>query len=220
MTTLDTLQLDTGPDPRITVIWMHGLGASGYDFEPVVPEFRFARDRAVRFIFPHAPEIPVTINGGMIMPAWYDILAMDIDRKVDQPQLRASADAVGRLIEAERERGVASTDIFIGGFSQGGAVAYELALSYPQPLGGVFALSTYFATADSIQLADRNRGIPVFIAHGSYDPVVPESLGQTALQTLQGLGYAPRYHSYPMEHNLCLEEIRDLDAFLEACLDK
>lgn len=214
MAELSALQIDTGPDPQHTVIWLHGLGASGHDFEPVVPEFAFARDTPVRFIFPHAPELPVTINGGMVMPAWYDILAMDIDRKVDAAQLRASAGHVAQLIEEEVTRGVPSESIIIGGFSQGGAVAYELALSYPKPLGGLFALSTYFATADTISLSDANGNLPVFIAHGSYDPIVPEALGQAATKRLQELGYKPEYQSYGMEHSLCLEEVGDLDAFL------
>ncbi|HLV77962.1 MAG TPA: carboxylesterase [Marinobacter sp.] len=215
MTTLNALTIDTGPEPLTTVIWLHGLGASGHDFEPVVPEFRFARTRPIRFIFPHAPELPVTINGGMIMPAWYDILAMDVNRKVDATQLRASAELVAQFIRQERERGVASENILLGGFSQGGAVAYELALSYPEPLGGLFALSTYFATADSIKLSEANRQLPVFIAHGRFDQVVAEHLGQAAHQKLQALGYEPEYHSYGMEHSLCLEEVRDLDAFFE-----
>lgn len=215
MTTLQTLQIDTGPDPKKTVIWLHGLGASGHDFEPVVPELTVGREQPVRFIFPHAPELPVTINGGMVMPAWYDILAMNIDRKVDTAQLRASADMVARLIEQERARGLASTDIVVGGFSQGGAVAYELALSYPERLGGLFALSTYFATVDSIGLSEANRQLPVFIGHGSHDPMVVESLGQAALSKLQSLGYQPEYHRYPMEHSLCLEEVQDLDRFFQ-----
>lgn len=218
MKALQTLQIETGEDPRVAVIWLHGLGASGHDFEPVVPELAFAREQAVRFIFPHAPELPVTVNGGMAMPAWYDILAMDIDRKVDTPQLKASADAVALLIEQELEKGIPSENILIGGFSQGGAVAYELALSYPQKLGGLFVLSTYFATADSIQLAEANRNIPVFVGHGSYDPVVPESLGRAATGTLEKLGFKPEYRSYPMEHSLCLEEVRDLDRFFSRCL--
>lgn len=218
MKALQTLQIETGEDPRVAVIWLHGLGASGHDFEPVVPELAFAREQAVRFIFPHAPELPVTVNGGMAMPAWYDILAMDIDRKVDTPQLKASADAVAQLIEQELEKGIPSENILIGGFSQGGAVAYELALSYPQKLGGLFVLSTYFATADSIQLAEANRNIPVFVGHGSYDPVVPESLGRAATGTLEKLGFKPEYRSYPMEHSLCLEEVRDLDRFFSRCL--
>ncbi len=218
MKDLQTLQIETGEDPRVVVIWLHGLGASGHDFEPVVPELGFAREQAVRFIFPHAPDLPVTINGGMVMPAWYDILAMDIDRKVDTPQLKASADAVTRLIEQELEKGIPSENILVGGFSQGGAVAYELALSYPQKLGGLFVLSTYFATADSIRLADVNRDIPVFVGHGSYDPVVPESLGEAARGKLEELGFEPEYHRYPMEHSLCLEEVRDLDRFFTRCL--
>lgn len=214
MTALNALQIETGDNPRTTIIWLHGLGASGHDFEPVVPEFRFSREQPVRFIFPHAPELPVTINGGMVMPAWYDILAMDVDRKVDTEQLRASAAMVAELIRQERERGIASENIILGGFSQGGAVAYELALSYPERLGGLFALSTYFATAESIELSDANRQLPVFIGHGQFDPVVAEHLGQAARQKLESLGYEPEYHNYGMEHSLCLEEVRDLDAFL------
>ena len=214
MPTLDAVQIDTGPEPQTTIIWMHGLGANGHDFEPVVPEFRFCREQAVRFIFPHAPQLPVTINGGMVMPAWYDILAMDINRKVDADQLRKSADLVAEFIESEKARGVPSERIIIGGFSQGGAVAYELALRHPERLGGVFALSTYFATADTIELSEANRGLPVFIAHGDYDPIVPVALGEAAKARLQSLGYEPEYHTYGMEHSLCLEEVRDLDRFL------
>ena len=214
MAELNTLQIDTGTDPKHTVIWLHGLGASGHDFEPVVPEFAFSKSTAVRFIFPHAPELPVTINGGMVMPAWYDILAMDIDRKVDTDQLKKSANLVAALVEAEIDRGVPSENIIIGGFSQGGAVAYELALSYPKPLGGLFALSTYFATADTISLSEANSNLPIFVAHGSFDPVVAETLGQAAVKRLQEMGYQPEYQSYAMEHSLCLEEVRDMDTFL------
>ncbi|NLW06089.1 MAG: carboxylesterase [Pseudomonadaceae bacterium] len=214
MTELNALQIDTGPEPTHTVIWLHGLGANGHDFEPIVPEFTFAKETAIRFIFPHAPELPVTINGGMVMPAWYDILAMDIDRKVDTNQLKKSAEQVAQFIEAEIARGIPSENIVVGGFSQGGAVAYELALSYPQSLGGLFALSTYFATADTINLSEANRNIPVFVAHGSFDPVVAEALGQAAVKRLQAMGYQPQYQSYGMEHSLCLEEVRDMDAFL------
>jgi len=214
MNPLDVLQIDTGENPQTTIIWLHGLGASGHDFEPVVPEFCFSREQPVRFIFPHAPELPVTINGGMVMSAWYDTLAMDVDRKVDTTQLRASAGMVAELIRQERERGIASENIILGGFSQGGAVAYELALSYPERLGGLFALSTYFATADSIRLSDANRKLPIFIGHGRFDPIVAEHLGLAAQRKLQDLGYEPEYYCYGMEHSLCLEEVRDLDRFL------
>ncbi|MBE0486244.1 alpha/beta fold hydrolase [Marinobacter sp.] len=219
MSSLESLIIETGPSPEIAVIWLHGLGASGHDFEPVVPELAFAQERAVRFIFPHAPELPVTINGGMRMPAWYDILAMDIDRKVDELQLRASSDAVAQLIEQQREQGLRPENIIIGGFSQGGAVAYELALSYPERLGGLFALSTYYATAGSIQRSTANETLPVFVAHGSYDPIVPEALGQQAVETLKAQGYQPEYQSYGMEHSLCLEEVHHLNDFLTRCLN-
>jgi len=213
MAELNTLQIDTGAEPKHSIIWLHGLGANGYDFEPVVPEFTFAKNTPVRFIFPHAPELPVTINGGIVMPAWYDILALDIDRKVDVEQLRKSAKLVAELVNAEITRGVPSENILIGGFSQGGAVAYELALSYPQSLGGLFALSSYFASADSINLSDANRNLPIFVAHGCFDPVVTEDLGQLAVKKLQEKGYQPEYHSYGIDHSLCLEEIRDMDVF-------
>ncbi|MFO8140293.1 MAG: alpha/beta fold hydrolase [Marinobacter sp.] len=219
MSSLESLIIETGPNPEIAVIWLHGLGANGHDFEPVVPELVFAQERAVRFIFPHAPELAVTINGGMRMPAWYDILAMDIDRKVDERQLRKSADAVAQLIDQQRQQGLRPENIIIGGFSQGGAVAYELALSYPERLDGLFALSTYYATAGSIQRSPANQELPVFVAHGSYDPIVPEALGQQAVATLKAQGYQPEYQSYGMEHSLCLEEVHHLNAFLSRCLN-
>ena len=218
MPSLDSLVIETGPEPQASVIWLHGLGANGHDFEPVVPELAFAKKRPVRFIFPHAPDLPVTINGGMRMPAWYDILAMSINREVDEKQLRVSADAVRELVEQEIERGVPSDKILVGGFSQGGAVAYEMALSFEQPLAGLFALSTYYATAGSVHRSEANRNLPVFVAHGTRDPMVPEALGQQAVEILQQQGYQPEYHRYGMEHSLCLEEVRDLDAFCQRCL--
>lgn len=218
MTELKTLQIDTGPAPKHSIIWLHGLGANGHDFESIVPEFAFAKETPVRFIFPHAPELAVTINGGMLMPAWYDILTMDIDRKVDTDQLRKSAQQVAALIEVEIARGVPSENILVGGFSQGGAVAYELALSYTKPLGGLFALSTYFATADTIKLSEANRNLPIFVAHGSFDPIVAPALGTKAVKNLQAMGYQPEFQSYAMEHSLCLEEVRDMDVFLAKLL--
>lgn len=189
-----------------TVIWLHGLGASGHDFEPVVPELQLPTSSALRFVFPHAPTIPVTINGGLRMPAWYDILEVSLNRRVDQDQLRASAAALQALIEREIERGIDSRRIVVAGFSQGGAVAYEGALSCPHPLGGLLALSTYFATAASVALHPANRGLPIDIHHGSRDPMVPEALGHEAAQVLRSMGYQPAYHTYPMEHAVCAEE--------------
>ena len=216
MEPLKTIEIETNPNPTASVIWLHGLGASGHDFEPVVPELGLPGDAAVRFIFPHAPNLPVTINGGMRMPAWYDIKAMDIDRVVDTEQLMASSDAVAKLVEQEIERGVASERIVIAGFSQGGAVAYELGLSYPKPLAGILALSTYFATAKTVGVSEANKAIPIKVYHGTYDPMVPESLGRLSVEQLQKMGYNPSYQTYPMEHSVCLEEIVDIGEFLKA----
>ncbi len=214
MLNLQTIELETAPEPAGAVIWLHGLGASGHDFEPVVPELDLPEGAAIRFIFPHAPELPVTINGGMRMPAWYDIKAMDIDRVVDTEQLMESANAVGRLIEREIERGVPAEKIIIAGFSQGGAVAYELGLSYPKRLAGILALSTYFATAKTVQPSEANQDIPISIYHGTFDPMVPEALGVHSLETLKAMGYAPSYQTFPMEHSVCLEEIQDIGRFI------
>lgn len=214
MQELQYIEIETNPNPTAAVIWLHGLGASGHDFEPVVPELGLPQDAAVRFLFPHAPEMPVTINGGMSMPAWYDIKAMDIDRVVDTEQLKASADAVARMVDREIERGIPANRIIIAGFSQGGAVAYELGLSYPEQLAGILALSTYFATANTLEPADANRGIPINVYHGTFDPVVPESLGRRSVEQLQSLGHQPRYETYPMEHSVCLEEVQDIGRFI------
>ena len=207
-------QFETNPHPTAAVIWLHGLGASGHDFEPVVPELGLPDNAAVRFIFPHAPNMPVTINGGMTMPAWYDIKAMDIDRVVDTDQLVASSDAVAKLVDREIERGVKSENIVIAGFSQGGAVAYELGLSYPKRLAGIIALSTYFATAKTVKRSEANRDIPIRIYHGTFDPMVPEALGRQSVEKLQEMGFEPTYETYPMEHSVCMEEIVDIGKFL------
>ena len=215
MEPLKYIEIETNPNPTASVIWLHGLGASGHDFEPVVPELGLPSDAAVRFIFPHAPNLPVTINGGMRMPAWYDIKAMDIDRVVDTEQLMASSDAVARLVDQEIERGVSSENIVIAGFSQGGAVAYELGLSYPKRLAGILALSTYFATAKTVKISEANRELPIKVYHGTFDPMVPESLGRRSVDQLKELGYSPAYQTYPMEHSVCLEEIVDIGEFLQ-----
>jgi phospholipase/carboxylesterase len=212
---LKYIEIETNPNPTASVIWLHGLGASGHDFEPVVPELGLPPGAAVRFIFPHAPNLPVTINGGMRMPAWYDIKAMDIDRIVDTEQLMASSDAVGRLVDQEIERGVKSEHIVIAGFSQGGAVAYELGLSYPKRLAGIIALSTYFATAGTVKVSQANRGIPINVYHGTADPMVPESLGRMSVEKLGELGFSPSYQTFPIEHSVCMEEILDIGEFLK-----
>ena len=214
MQDLQYIQIETGESPTAAVIWLHGLGASGHDFEPVVPELGLPEDTAVRFIFPHAPNLPVTINGGMSMPAWYDIKAMDIDRVVDTEQLRASADAVAKLVEQQKHKGIPPERIIIAGFSQGGAVAYELGLSYPERFGGVLALSTYFATADTVERSEANADVPISVYHGTFDPMVPESLGVRSVETLKEMCYDPSYQTFPMEHSVCLEEIQDIGRFI------
>ena len=215
---LTCLTTDTAANPDACVIWLHGLGADGHDFAPIVPELQLPPSAAVRFVFPHAPAIPVTINGGMAMPAWYDILAMDIDRRVDETQLRRSAAAVLELVEQQMAAGIDSRRIVLAGFSQGGAVAYEAALSFDRPLGGLIAMSTYFATADSLAPSEASRDLPIQVLHGSQDPVVSEQLGLRACRALEQLGHVPEYHSYPMAHAVCAEEIADISRFLCRCL--
>ena len=214
MQDLQTIEIETQANPTVAVIWLHGLGANGHDFEPVVPELGLPEGAAVRFIFPHAPNLPITINGGMSMPAWYDIKAMDLDRVIDTEQLMASARAVGKLVDREIERGIASENIVIAGFSQGGAVAYELGLTYPKRIAGILALSTYFATAKSVKPSQANAGIPINIYHGTADPMVPEALGLRSLEALKGMGYQPAYMTFPMEHSVCLEEIQEVGQFI------
>ncbi|ALO47054.1 alpha/beta hydrolase [Pseudohongiella spirulinae] len=200
------------------VIWLHGLGADGHDFAPIVPELRLPAQMAVRFIFPHAPSIPVTINQGYVMPAWYDIRDMSVDRRVDDVQLRASASAVHEIIEEQMAAGIDSRRIVLGGFSQGGAVVLEAGLSCPHPLAGIMSLSSYFPTADTVSVNPANQSLPVRVFHGTDDPVVNESLGKQTVAALEQKGYKPVYSSYPMQHSVCLEEIRDISAWLQDVL--
>ncbi|MCB1650008.1 MAG: alpha/beta fold hydrolase [Pseudomonadales bacterium] len=204
--------------PEAAVIWLHGLGADGNDFAGIVPELRLPASLGVRFVFPHAPSIPVTINNGYVMPAWYDILAMDIDRKVDTVQLLRSAAAVHALIEREIARGIDSRRIVLAGFSQGGAVILQAALSCDKPLAGAMSLSSYFATEATVEPNPVNASLPVLVCHGSRDPVVNESLGVRAEAMLRRMGHPTEYHRYPMEHSVCLEEIRDISHWLQARL--
>lgn len=203
-----------------SVIWLHGLGADGNDFAPLVPELHLPKDLSVRFIFPHAPQIPVTINAGYIMPAWYDILEMNLDRKVDEPQLIASAEAVQRLVAREIARGVASEKIMLVGFSQGGAVVYHAGLTYDKPLAGLLILSSYFATHASASINPANQHTPILIQHGILDPVVSEALGQRAHRFLQDQGCTVSYESYPMEHTVCMEQVASMSKWIQSVLIK
>ena len=205
-------------DVKASVIWLHGLGADGNDFAPIVPQLNLSLDFGVRFIFPHAPAIPVTINSGYVMPAWYDIKQNDVDRHVDNEQLQESASRIHDLIDREIERGIQSTRIIVAGFSQGGAVSFEAALSYEQPLAGIMALSTYFATVGTIKINAIQQSIPILICHGEHDPVVSESLGKRSRASLEKLGFDPEYHSYPIEHSVCPQEIEDVGNWISRVL--
>ncbi|RUO30778.1 carboxylesterase [Aliidiomarina sedimenti] len=201
-----------------SVIWLHGLGADGNDFKPVVPHLAQPAGVNIRYVFPHAPRIAVTINNGMQMPAWYDILEMSLDRKVDNEQLCKSAEAVIALVEREIERGIPAERIILAGFSQGGAVAYQAALSYQKKLAGVMCLSTYLATRETIRLSAEQQTTPFLIHHGSMDPVVPQSLGEQARDWLQARDYQVEFKSYPMQHQLCAEQIADIRDWLTSRL--
>ncbi len=218
MAYLPNIEVETKKPVNAAVIWLHGLGASGHDFLPIVPELALPKGSALRFVFPHAPEIPVTINSGMVMRAWYDILDAQIEKKVDTKRLLVSAERVQALIDREVKRGVESKRIVLAGFSQGGAVAYHAALNYSQPLAGVFALSTYLATGQLLDATGINRTFPIQIYHGTLDPVVPPSLGKAAHQSLKSLGVAAGYQTYPMQHAVCPEEIRDISTSLQNIL--
>ena len=216
---LPPLEVETAAHPEYAVIWLHGLGADGSDFVPVVPELGLAETPAVRFIFPHAPYMPVTCNGGYVMRAWYDIISLDSTRRrIDEAGIVASCEAVRQLIEREKSRGIPVDRVFLAGFSQGGAVAYTTALTHPEKLAGVIALSTYIPspallTADS---AGANRRIPIFAAHGTADDVVSPTLGVAARDLLLERGYALDWHEYPMPHSVCLEEVWAIGRWLGA----
>ena len=200
------------------VIWLHGLGANGHDFEPIVPDLGLDGSHGVRFVFPHAPAIPVTINQGYVMPAWYDILEMSLERKIDTVQIEQSAQSIRDLIAYENARGVPPERIVIAGFSQGGAVAYQTALTYDKPLAGLLALSTYIATKDSLQPHAANQTLNIAIHHGSQDPVVPVQLGQQAKIWLESKGYQPSYYTYPMAHQVCVPQIKIIGQWLNDVL--
>ena len=217
---LDAVELEPESTATTAVIWLHGLGANGHDFPPIVPELGLPDDHGVRFVFPHAPAIPVTINGGMVMPAWYDILAMDFDRRVDEDGVRRSHEHLVALIEREKERGISSEQIVVAGFSQGGAIALHTGVRYPEPLAGIVALSTYIAADCDLEaeLSDANRAIPILQCHGIQDPMVGIGMGEAARERLSGLGYSVEWHTYPMAHQVCMPEIEVVGAFLRRVL--
>ncbi|WP_044410194.1 alpha/beta hydrolase [Thiomicrospira microaerophila] len=200
---------------KAAVIWLHGLGADGSDFVDIVPSLGLPADHAIRFVFPHAPVQPVTINGGMAMRSWFDIRSMDILEDVDSAGIRVSCHQVYKLIEQQRVAGVASDRIVLAGFSQGGLIALHAGLSYDHPLAGVMALSTWCPLVEQFYL---HREMPIFIAHGEQDPVVPFALGAKARDDLSAKGYAVEWHAYPMQHQVCLDEIEAIGAWLRQVL--
>ena len=217
---LQCVEVQTSPSPGATVVLLHGLGADGYDFVPVVRELETHGAPAARYVFPHAPTMPVTINGGYVMRAWYDILGADLVRREDEQGIRASQGMVEALIEREVERGVPRSRIVLAGFSQGGAITLHTGLRQPQPLAGLIALSCYLPLADSFEreAAAGSRGVPVFLAHGTQDPVVPLARGAASRDALKAAGYAVEWHDYPMPHSVSAEEIRDIAAFMQRVL--
>jgi phospholipase/carboxylesterase len=217
---LDCVELEPQAPANASVIWLHGLGADGNDFVPVVPELELPDTLAVRFVFPHAPVRPVTINGGMRMRAWYDILGLDRAAREDAQGIRESQALVEALIRKETARGIPSERVVLAGFSQGGAITLQTGLRFPEKLAGLMVLSGYLPQRDSVatEASVANRGIPLFMAHGEFDYMLPLQLGSFSRDLLQQQGYAVEWHSYPMEHQVCAEEIRDIAAWLTGVL--
>ena len=220
MANVETIEVETGKQPAGSIIWMHGLGADGHDFEPIVPELVRPNERALRFIFPNAPVRPVTINGGYAMRAWYDIIGIDRHSAQDETGIRASDALVRALIQRENGRGIPTERIVLAGFSQGGAMALMTGTRYPEKLAGVMALSCYMllATKFEAERSAANRTTPIFIAHGTQDPVVPLQLGEDTQQVLEKSGYPIEWHAYPMPHSVCPEEVADIAAWLRRVL--
>jgi phospholipase/carboxylesterase len=222
MDLLQTVEQDTGPDPQWTILWLHGLGADGHDFAPIVPELVRRDWPAIRFVFPHAPVRPVTINNGMRMRAWYDIRNFSADElaggdRADSAGVLESIVQVEALITREAERGIPAQRLILAGFSQGGAITLAAGIRRTQPLAGLVALSTYLPMASQARadLQSRATAQPVFMAHGSQDPVVPPAAGERSAALLRELGFEVEWHRYPMPHAVCADEIRDLGDWLQ-----
>jgi phospholipase/carboxylesterase len=210
---MEAVEIQTGPKPGVAVIWLHGLGADGHDFEPIVPELRLPK--AVRFVFPHAPIRAVTINQGMRMRAWYDIFQFGGGPE-DEAGVRASQQVIEKFIDEEKRRGFPPEKIVLAGFSQGGAIVLQTALRYPERLAGVMALSTYVPIASSLaaERSEANQGVPIFMAHGQFDDLIPLERAKRSREMLEKLGYAVTWKDYPMPHAVCAEEIGDIARFL------
>ena len=217
---LTTVEIEPTGTARSSVIWMHGLGADAHDFEPIVPELRLPPELGIRFVFPNAPIRPVTVNGGMQMRAWYDVLSMDLPRQEDPDGVYASERAIDEVIEREKKRGVPAERIVLAGFSQGGAMALHTALRYPDRLAGILALSCYLPLASKLngERWPANQQTPIFMAHGDYDAVIPMRYGQQSAEALKTLGYQVEWQDYGMGHEVCWQEIQDVAGWLGGVL--
>src|SRR5438132_10569972 len=215
---LDAIEIETGRNPTAGVSWLHGLGADGNDFAPIVSELRLPK-AAIRFVFPHAPVRPVTINGGMRMRAWYDITD-GANRREDERGVRASQVLIEALIGREKERGTKAGRLVLAGFSQGGAIALHTGLRHPERLAGIMALSTYLPVADTLaaEASAANREVPIFMAHGLDDPLIPIERARISRKLLESAGYRVEWHEYPMAHSVCAEEIADISSWLRRML--
>lgn len=218
----DGVEINPETGPAATIIWLHGLGADGNDFVPLVPELNIPESLPLRFLFPHAPIRSVTINAGMVMRAWYDILALDGPDNIERNHLLESADALETIIQDEMERGMPSEKILLAGFSQGGAVVLHTGLRYGKKLAGILALSCYLPTADTLarEMSAVNRDIPLMMAHGTMDPLIPVAKSIRTKQELTRLGYQVQWHEYNMQHAVCPEEIQDIRSWLLQTLDR
>lgn len=213
---LPAVTIDPKGPVRSSIVWLHGLGADGHDFAAIVPELSLPEELGARFVLPHAPSMPVTLNGGMVMPAWYDIAEVDLQRRHDEAGVRRSAAQVAQLMQAEHERGVPWNRIVLAGFSQGGAIALFQGLRHEQRLAGVVALSTYMVVGETLddEASPANRDVPILQAHGSLDPMVPIERGEAARDEMMRRGYAVEFHSYPIPHSVNLDEILTVREFL------
>ena len=215
MSAADVVEIETGSgEVQGSVIWLHGLGADGHDFEPIVPELRLPEELCLRFVFPHAPVQPVTLNGGMAMRAWFDILTLDRGGPEDEAGIRASAATLDQLIAREQELGIAANKIVVAGFSQGGAIALHAGLRSKQELGGIMALSTYLPIKSAFEDEVLVSDLPIFMAHGSLDPILPMMLGRDSADLLVANGFKVEWHDYQMAHSVCAEEIDHIRSWL------
>lgn len=216
----ETVEVTTGENPVGSVIWLHGLGADGHDFEAIVPELKVPEDLPLRFVFPHAPVRPVTVNGGMSMRAWYDILSLDSAGRADEEGVRESSALLDALIRREQERGMDASQIVIAGFSQGGAIAINVALHSGVRLAGLMALSAYVPLPGELDNSVGDRDLPVFMAHGSFDPMLPMQWGRSSADKLIAAGFKVDWHEYPMAHAVCIEEINDIRTWLLSVIQR